>query len=80
MPRRRPCARSRWKRSRLHRNELSRGVEIPKPPFLGPRLIEAVPVQALLPFLNENMLYQFHWGFKKDGRTLPEFLAWAARS
>jgi 5-methyltetrahydrofolate--homocysteine methyltransferase len=23
------------------------------------------------------MLYQFHWGFRKDGRTLDEFKAWA---
>ncbi len=63
--------------TRLRRNELSRGVEIPTPPFQGPRLLEAVPVRALLPFLNDNMLYQFHWGFKKDGRTLADFLAWA---
>ncbi len=65
--------------TRLRRNELSHGVEIPKPPFLGPRLLEAVPVRALLPFLNDNMLYQFHWGFKKDGRTLEGFLAWASQ-
>jgi 5-methyltetrahydrofolate--homocysteine methyltransferase len=25
------------------------------------------------------MLYQFHWGYKKDGRSLPEFIAWAAK-
>src|SRR5258708_22996197 len=23
------------------------------------------------------MLYQFHWGFRKDGRTLDAFKAWA---
>ena len=57
--------------TRLRRNELSRGIEVPKAPFFGPRVVEEVPVRALLPYLNENMLYQFHWGFKKDGRTLP---------
>src|SRR5258708_5142454 len=25
------------------------------------------------------MLYQFHWGFRKDGRTLDAFKAWAHR-
>ena len=40
-------------------------------------MLEDVPVRALLPFLNDNMLYQFHWGYKKDGRTLDGFLAWA---
>jgi 5-methyltetrahydrofolate--homocysteine methyltransferase len=65
--------------TRLRRNELSRGIEVPKPPFWGPRVLEGVPVAALLPYLNENMLFQFHWGYKKDGRSLPEFLAWAGK-
>jgi 5-methyltetrahydrofolate--homocysteine methyltransferase len=65
--------------TRLRRNELSRGIEVPKPPFLGTRVIEHVPVKALLPYLNENMLYQFHWGYKKNGRSLPDFLAWAGK-
>jgi 5-methyltetrahydrofolate--homocysteine methyltransferase len=65
--------------SRLRRNELSRGIEVPAPPFFGPQLVERVPVRTLVPYLNENMLYQFHWGYKKDGRTLPEFIAWAAK-
>ncbi|MGI9416907.1 MAG: methionine synthase [Geminicoccaceae bacterium] len=65
--------------TRLRRNELSKGVEIPKPPFLGPRVLEDVPVKALLPFLNDNMLYQFHWGYKKDGRSLEDFLNWAQK-
>jgi len=63
--------------TRLRRNELSKGVEVPKPPFLGPRILEDVSVRALLPFLNDNMLYQFHWGYKKDGRSLDDFLRWA---
>jgi 5-methyltetrahydrofolate--homocysteine methyltransferase len=36
-----------------------------------------VPVKALVPFLNERMLYQFHWGYRKQGRSLDEFKAWA---
>jgi 5-methyltetrahydrofolate--homocysteine methyltransferase len=36
-----------------------------------------VPVKALVPFLNERMLYQFQWGYRKDGRTLDQFKAWA---
>ncbi len=65
--------------TRLRRNELSRGIEVPKAPFLGTRVIEHVPVKALLPYLNENMLYQFHWGYKKNGRSLGDFLAWAGK-
>ncbi len=64
---------------RTRRNELTRGLPVPVPPFWGASVIERAPVKALLPFLNERMLYQFHWGYRKDGRTLDEFKAWAQR-
>jgi 5-methyltetrahydrofolate--homocysteine methyltransferase len=62
---------------RWRRQELTRGMHVPEPPFWGPRTLARVPVKALVPYLNERMLYQFHWGFRKDGRTLDEFKAWA---
>jgi 5-methyltetrahydrofolate--homocysteine methyltransferase len=64
---------------RLRRHELTRDVMPPAPPFLGARLIDHVPVKALLPWLNEQMLYQFHWGYEKQGRRLEEFLGWAQK-
>jgi 5-methyltetrahydrofolate--homocysteine methyltransferase len=64
---------------RLRRKELTRGLNVPTPPFWGPRTVARVPVKALVPYLNERMLYQFHWGFRKDGRSLDEFKAWAHR-
>ncbi|MGE0153331.1 MAG: methionine synthase [Reyranellaceae bacterium] len=62
---------------RTRRQELAANVEVPAPPFWGPSVIENVPIKNLLPYLNERMLYQFHWGFRKDGRTLEEYMAWA---
>ena len=47
-----------------------------QPPFWGARVIEAPP-KAVMPFLNERSLYQFQWGFRKQGKTLEEFLGWA---
>ena len=64
---------------RLRRNELTNGIEPPEPPFWGPRTVARVPVKALVPFLNERMLYQFQWGYRKDGRTLDQFKEWAHR-
>ncbi|HEX6012188.1 MAG TPA: vitamin B12 dependent-methionine synthase activation domain-containing protein, partial [Geminicoccaceae bacterium] len=64
---------------RLRRRELTAAVAVPEPPFWGARVIENVPVKALLPYLNEQMLYQFHWGYEKQGRRLEEFLAWAQK-
>jgi 5-methyltetrahydrofolate--homocysteine methyltransferase len=65
--------------TRLRRQELGTGVEIPEPPFWGPRIIARAPVEALVPFLNERMVYQFHWGYRKDGRTLEEYMAWSRK-
>ena len=59
------------RRRRLYGNDPT-----PTPPFWGPRLIEA-PTRAVVPFINERSLYQFQWGFRKQGRRLEDFLGWA---
>ncbi|MGH7066935.1 MAG: methionine synthase, partial [Acetobacteraceae bacterium] len=48
----------------------------PEPPFWGARIIEAAP-RAIVPFINERSLYQLQWGFRKQGRSLEDFLGWA---
>ncbi|HET6184806.1 MAG TPA: methionine synthase [Acetobacteraceae bacterium] len=58
------------------RRRITRGVETPRPPFWGARVIEAAP-KAIVPFINERSLYQFQWGFRKQGRSLDDFLGWA---
>jgi 5-methyltetrahydrofolate--homocysteine methyltransferase len=62
---------------RLRRAELTRTVAVPTPPFWGPRTIERVSPKAVLPYLNERMLYQFQWGYRKDGKSLAEYREWA---
>ena len=62
---------------RVKRAELANRVEVPKPPFWGARAIEQISVRALVPFVNETMLYQFQWGYRKAGRDRDEFRAWA---
>jgi len=58
------------------RQRITQDVPIIMPPFWGPRVIEAPP-KALVPFVNERSLYQFQWGFRKQGRSLEDFLGWA---
>ena len=65
--------------TRLRRRELAKGVGVPTPPFWGARVIERVATQALLPFLNRRMLFQFQWGYRKQGRSLGDYMAWANR-
>jgi 5-methyltetrahydrofolate--homocysteine methyltransferase len=60
----------------VRRQRITRDVEIPRVPFWGARVIEAAP-KAIVPFINERSLYQFQWGFRKQGRSLEDFLGWA---
>jgi 5-methyltetrahydrofolate--homocysteine methyltransferase len=64
---------------RIKRAELQRQSQIPVPPFWGARVIEKVPLRNLTPFLNETMLYQFQWGYRKAGKRLDEWKDWARR-
>ena len=66
-----------WKEIRTRRAQLHRNLSVPEPPFWGPKVLQRVEPRALLPFLNEVMLYQFHWGFKKAGRSRKEWKKWA---
>jgi 5-methyltetrahydrofolate--homocysteine methyltransferase len=62
---------------RLRRAELTRNLAVPQPPFWGARTIDRISPKAVLPYLNERMLYQFQWGYRKDGKSLAEYRAWA---
>ena len=58
------------------RRRLTQDNPVIVPPFWGARVVEA-PAKAVVPFLNERSLYQFQWGFRKQGKTLDDFLGWA---
>src|SRR4051812_111063 len=58
------------------RRRLTGDLPVAAPPFWGARIIEAAP-KAIVPFVNERSLYQFQWGFRKQGRSLDDFLGWA---
>ncbi|MBN8897517.1 MAG: methionine synthase [Rhodospirillales bacterium] len=60
----------------VRRRRITQDVPVASPPFWGARVIEAAP-KAIVPFVNERSLYQFQWGFRKQGRSLDDFLGWA---
>ncbi|GGG21434.1 methionine synthase [Caldovatus sediminis] len=62
--------------AQARRRRLTAGEPVPVPPFWGPRILSAAP-RAIVPFINERSLYQFQWGFRKQGRSLEDFLGWA---
>lgn len=59
------------------RSDLQRDNALPPtPPFYGARRLE-MSMDALLPFLNRRMLFMFHWGYKKAGRSLEQWRVWS---
>ncbi len=50
---------------------------IPKPPFWGSRVVEQVPLTALVPYINRTALYKVQWGFKPKGKSKEEYKQWA---
>jgi len=46
---------------------------VPQPPFWGDRVIEKIPFRAALAYINEAMLFQVHWQFRRRGASAEEF-------
>lgn len=46
---------------------------VPAPPFWGARVVESIPLKAVLGYMNEVMLFQVQWGYRKKGRSREEW-------
>ncbi len=55
------------------RSDISREEPVPEPPFFGTRVVEHIEPKAALAYLNENMLFQVQWGYRKNRRSPEEF-------
>lgn len=51
--------------------EAVEAVSPPTPPFVGSRVLD-VPVKALAPWINEDILFKFQWGFLRKKMSLEE--------
>ena len=52
---------------------VARDVPIPKPPFWGSRVVERIPLSAIVPYLNEKMLFNVQWQYQRGPRGPEEF-------
>ncbi len=55
------------------RSNISPDEPVPPPPFWGRRVVEHIDPRAALAYLNENMLFQVQWGFRKNRRNADDF-------
>ena len=49
---------------------------IPTPPFWGRRVVERIDLQSVLGYVNEVMLFQVQWQYKKQRRTPEDYEAY----
>ncbi len=55
------------------KSNISREEPVPQPPFWGRRVVEHIDPRAALAYLNENMIFQVQWGFRKSRRSVQEY-------
>jgi 5-methyltetrahydrofolate--homocysteine methyltransferase len=56
----------------VERAKIRRDIDYPAPPFLGPRLLEGIALQTVVPYINETTLFQFQWGYRRKGKSTRE--------
>lgn len=61
------------------RSGIAPDAAVPTPPFWGARVVEKIALKAALGYVNETMLFQVQWGFRKRGRSKEEFAAYIDR-
>jgi len=64
-----PYASKLWSKSA----DVPRDIEYPSAPFLGPRLLTKIPLQSVLPYVNETTLFQFQWGYRRKGKAVAPY-------
>lgn len=55
------------------KGEISREIDYPEPPFLGPRIVERIDLQSVMPYVNETTLFQFQWGYRRKGKAVGTY-------
>jgi 5-methyltetrahydrofolate--homocysteine methyltransferase len=56
------------------RGDITHAHPVPRPPFWGPRVLEQIDPRAPLAYINETMLFQVQWGFRKKRRELEAWI------
>jgi 5-methyltetrahydrofolate--homocysteine methyltransferase len=57
----------------IPRSDIGHEHPVPRPPFWGARVLEKIGLKAVLAYVNEVMLFQVQWGYRKKGRAPKEW-------
>ena len=61
------------------RSDVGHDWPVPRPPFWGARVVEKIELKAALAYINETMLFQVQWGFRKRRRVAKEWQDYVSR-
>jgi 5-methyltetrahydrofolate--homocysteine methyltransferase len=53
--------------------QMERDFQYPTAPFLGARLVEAINLQSVLPYINDITLFQFQWGYRRKNKSVADY-------
>ncbi len=57
-------------------SDIGHDYPVPYPPFWGSRVIDQIDMAAVLAYLNDRMLFQVQWGFRRQRRSNAEWRAY----
>ena len=60
------------------RSDIPHDTPVPQPPFWGTRVLDQIDLSTPLAYINETMLFQVQWGFRKKRRSPDEWQKYVA--
>jgi 5-methyltetrahydrofolate--homocysteine methyltransferase len=60
------------------RSDVSASVSIPRPPFLGARVVHDIPLEEVFAYINETALFKGQWQFKQGRKSAEEYQSFVA--
>jgi 5-methyltetrahydrofolate--homocysteine methyltransferase len=61
-----------------NRSDVSTSVPIPRPPFLGTRVVHDIPLAEVFAYINETALFKGQWQFKQGRKSTAEYQSFVA--
>jgi len=55
------------------KSEVATDVQVPKPPFWGSRVVEALSLDDVYPYVNTNALFRGQWQFKRGAQSNEDY-------
>jgi 5-methyltetrahydrofolate--homocysteine methyltransferase len=77
-PRPRGAAKIAGDTTHTNRSDVSTNVPVPRPPFLGTRVVHDIPLAEVFAYINETALFKGQWQFKQGRKAIAEYQAFVA--